>query len=402
MKTTKWTLTTGVFTALLALSLYGCYFFIRMPTTRSKNVIDLYYTQTANYNYTALVKPSLLYENRTKITTDEPLYTKLVEQLDITLQYNLTQNPNPLKMTDTTIKYEASASLSGSDWVKTYPISLETSKPATFTETYTLNITEIEGTIETIGEETGNRVYSYTYEINPQISLTASAVGKPVEQEFNPTLTLEFEGGKITFEGLSKAKPGSVTHMESETATWRFGWEVGDMKAVSIITSIAIASVLIVSVRNLQVERAGRTFLERLNGDIRDKIVETSEPPERIERATVKVSSLADLAKVAEEAFKPIIHHGNVFYVLDGDQRYEFTLKETVEDQGMKREIVELGEPTLKRVECPYLNSQGKSCSVVAFGPTEAIAYRKLEAHIEKEHPDKLKEFKDAHVEHRT
>jgi len=31
-----------------------------------------------------------------------------------------------------------------------------------------------------------------------------------------------------------------------------------------------------------------------------------------------------DLARVAEEAFKPIIHHGDVFHVLDGDVRYEF------------------------------------------------------------------------------
>jgi hypothetical protein len=52
--------------------------------------------------------------------------------------------------------------------------------------------------------------------------------------------------------------------------------------------------------------------------------VEISEPPERIERATIKVSSLEDLARVAEEAFKPIMHHGELFYVLDGDVRYEF------------------------------------------------------------------------------
>jgi hypothetical protein len=43
------------------------------------------------------------------------------------------------------------------------------------------------------------------------------------------------------------------------------------------------------------------------------------------ERACVR--SLDDLAKVSEETFKPIIHHGNIFYVLDGDVRYEFLVK---------------------------------------------------------------------------
>ncbi len=33
---------------------------------------------------------------------------------------------------------------------------------------------------------------------------------------------------------------------------------------------------------------------------------------------------MEDLARVAEEAFKPIMHHKGVFYVLDGDVRYEF------------------------------------------------------------------------------
>jgi transposase len=33
-------------------------------------------------------------------------------------------------------------------------------------------------------------------------------------------------------------------------------------------------------------------------------------------------------AEAAEEAFKPILHHGDVFYVLDGDVRYEFRMGE--------------------------------------------------------------------------
>jgi len=46
-------------------------------------------------------------------------------------------------------------------------------------------------------------------------------------------------------------------------------------------------------------------------------------------------------------------------------------------------------------VECPYLNSKGKKCETAAFGHTEASAYKKLEAHVAKEHPDKLEEFKE-------
>jgi hypothetical protein len=145
-------------------------------------------------------------------------------------------------------------------------------------------------------------------------------------------------------------------------------------------------------------ERASRSFMDRLGGDVREKIIEASECLEWMEGATIRVGSLEDLARVAEEAFKPIIHHGDVFHVLDGDLRYEFKLEEAVEAYEAEEEKVvgHREEPRLKRNECPCLDTEGKKCGVVAFGPTEAEAYRKLEAHITKTHPDKLNEFRMA------
>jgi hypothetical protein len=330
MKISRWTALSAAFAALLAVSLYSCYSFIRMPTTQSSNVVDLQYTQTVEYSYTALVKPSLLYDNRMEISTGEPLYLKLVEQLDITLNYSLTQTPKTVEMTDTVLRYEATAALSGGDWTKTYSLGPRGSRPISFTESYTLDIEEIQGIVDTIGEETGTRIPAYTYEIRPLIRLTASAGLKPIEEEFTPTLTIKFGGGKIEFEGLRSTRTGAVTHRETETATLGLPGSsatVGAMKAASIITSISLAVLLAMSTKFTLQERASRPFLERLSGDVRDRIIEATEPPDRIERATVKVGSLEDLARVSEEAFKPIIQHGDVFYVLDGYIRYEFSIK---------------------------------------------------------------------------
>ena len=329
LKVSRWTASSILFATLLVVSLYGCYSFISMPLLRSKNSLDLSYLQSAEYVYTAHVKPSLLYDNRTEVSAGEPLYLKLVERLDITLRYGLTQYPNPIEMTDIKLGYGVSASLSGGDWVKTYNLASMKKEVPAFTETYTVNIKEIEGIVDTIGQETGARAYSYTYEIKPRISLTASAGNKSIEQEFTPTLKIKFEGGKIGFEGLKNEKPGSVTHLETEEATWRLmGWsrEVDDMRGIAITIAASFSLLLFYSGRLALRERESRTFMERLSGEIREKIIEAQEPPERIERATIAVGSLEDLARVAEEAFKPIIHHGDVFHVLDGDLRYEFRM----------------------------------------------------------------------------
>ena len=330
MKVSRWMTGSALLAVLLALSLYGYYSFNRMPSTRSKNNVDLRYEQKADYSYIALVKPSLLYDNRTEITEGEPLYTKLVERLSITLQYELTQDPNPVEMTDPKLKYEASATLSGGDWVKTYHLGSRSPRPTNFSETYTLNLTEIEDIVDTIGEETGTHIYAYTYEIAPQIHLMASAGGETIDTEFAPSLTISFEGGKIVFEGIRNTKTGTVTHRETEPKTWSFfGWpmEVRSLRRASIVASISTFTLLAVSVRFTLQERASRPILERLSGEIRDKIIEASEPPERIERATIKVGSLEDLAKISEETFKPIIHHYDVFHVLDGDVRYEYKME---------------------------------------------------------------------------
>jgi len=338
----RWKVFSAVFAALLAVSLYGCYSFVSMPSLRSKNNLDLSYVQSAEYAYTAHVKPSLLYDNRTEASEGEPLYLKLVDRLDITLTYNLTQTPKTFYMTDIRLSYETSGTLSGGDWAKTYALKPKATTDARFSDTYTLDIRDIQGIVEAIGKETGTGTYAYTYEIRPRINLEASAGGEPIVQEFTPTLKIKFDGGKIQIDGLRSTKAGSVTHLETEAATWGFlglATQVGTMKAASIIASISLAALLAASTRFTLRERASRPLLERLSGDIRDKIIEASEPPKTTKREIIKVGSIEDLAKVSEETFKPIIHHEDAFYVLDGDTRYEFTMEKITRETDAHKKV---------------------------------------------------------------
>jgi hypothetical protein len=342
MKFTKWAIASATFATLLAVSLYGCYSFVSMPSLRSKNNLDLSYVQSAEYGYTAHVKPSLLYDNRTEASEGEPLYLKLVDRLDITLTYNLTQTPKTFYMIDIRLSYETSGTLSGGDWAKTYALKPKVTTDARFSDTYTLDIRDIQGIVEAIGKETGTGIYTYTYEIRPRINLEASAGGEPIVQEFTPTLKIKFDGGKIQIDGLRSTKAGSVTHLETEAATWGFlglAMQVGTMKAASIIASISLAALLAASTRFTLRERASRPLLERLSGDIRDKIIEASEPQKTTKREIIKVGSIEDLAKVSEETFKPIIHHDDAFYVLDGDTRYEFTMEKIARETDAHKKV---------------------------------------------------------------
>ena len=321
--------TSAVVAIFLVFSLYSCYYFNRMPTTRSSNIVDLRYMHSAEYSFTAYVKPSLLYDNRTEVHEEDPIYTTLVEKIEINLQYNLTQTPTPLKLTDIDIRLWDSAVLSGGDWAKTYLLNFLKTNSSSFTTTYTINMDEVKEIVETIGEETENRVYSYTYEITPQILFRATAGETPIREEFNPTLLIKFEGGKIEVDELSKTKIETITHIENKIVTLRllgFTLEMEDMPGISLMVAAAFSIALYYSGKNTLKEFSSRNFMERMSGDMRDKIVEVTELPIHTGRTIVNMSSLEDLAKVAEETFKTILHHEGVFYVLDGDVRYEFRI----------------------------------------------------------------------------
>ncbi len=102
----------------------------------------------------AHVKPSILHDNRTEVSEGEPLYMKLVDRLDTTLTYNLTHTTKTFEMADIRLSYETSGTLSGGDWAKNYTLKPKVTTDAIFSDTYTLNIREIQGIVEAIGKET--------------------------------------------------------------------------------------------------------------------------------------------------------------------------------------------------------------------------------------------------------
>ncbi len=62
------------------------------------------------------------------------------------------------------------------------------------------------------------------------------------------------------------------------------------------------------------------------------------------------------------------------------------TIIDVKEDTTVKSEVV--------RVMCPYHDIKGDKCKVLAFGRSEVDAYRKLEDHVKKHHPEKMMDLK--------
>jgi len=313
---------------LLAVSLYGYYRFAKASPTSSRRIVDFQYTQRAEYACKAFVKPSLVYDNRTEISwQDGPLFTRLVERLLVTFQYRLEQKP--VKMRDVKLKYRCTGILKGGDWQKVYTLSAwrEMKDLTSFSDSFSLDVSKLQETVDAIGKETGQMVYQYEYLVQSQITLEGSVGGKQVKEEFTPKLTLRFGEGKIVVEGTRDTKSGQIAHQETVNKRWGMFGLTATYRTIRkglVASSISIGVLLCLSVLLFIRERPRPTFLERLSKEVRAKIVEASDASDHIDVTTIRVLSPEDLVKISDETFKPIIHQGDQLYILDGEVKYAF------------------------------------------------------------------------------
>ena len=331
---------------LLAASMYVAYQFWRMPPTEAHYVATCRYRQEAEFIPMVTLKPSILYENRTTLQPGEIAYLGLVDQVRVSFRYRFTCDRN---LTSFALSYGVEGIIEAEDgWRKAFTLTPEgTSNQTELTETYVLDVAEVSQLIQRIEEETGTSAPKYTYRIAPSIRVEASTDQGPISERYEPTMTITLTGGRergrLDLGGLNHDKAGSLGRNETREVIWfLYGlmYTVRNMQYASCFVIACLSTCLGYAVWWMM-KRPPPPFIDRVKRRYGEKVVESSEPPtKRIEKVTIKVKSIEDLAKISEETIKPIIHEESimkkeglkmrrhVFYVLDANVRYEFTAEE--------------------------------------------------------------------------
>ena len=397
---------------LLAFSIYSTYFFSKMPLETSRYVVTCRYKHEAHFNHIVKLKPSILYDNRTTLQPGEIAYLNLVEQVTVILKYKFTCN----KPIDSIfIKYSVDGVLEAENgWRKAFTLTPEKDMDETaFKETYIVDINGLMDLIRRIEEETGAYASKYNYRIVAHIYVEASTEAGSIAEKYEPEITISIIGGRgkrLEFSNPNLSRSGSLGRYEKRENNWSFYWlktTVRNMRLISyamtVLSSTCLGLVVFKALRATPTSPV-RRIMKKYGSRIVDS---TGHSTKRVRREKVSVKTFEDLLKVSEEAVKPIIHKElqvkrkssqrkiHVFYVLDGDVRYEYTLEEEEAEQERTKPKPVESKP-LVRVECPYTTSKGKKCGKLVFGRSETDAYKKLEAHVAKKHPDKLEEFRES------
>lgn len=289
------------------------------------------YKSTAAYDYTAILTPNTIYNNKTTLKPNEgTLYTKITKQINITLTYAF----------QATLPTEAKITHSLTQTLTPWQYQITTTTQTTTNQTQIkitippVNKNELQAIKSTIESETGITASTYSLETTSTFTINANTTVGPIQQTFTPTLTISFkrteQGDIITIEDLHQTKSGAIT--ENQTITRN---DIINQRYASYILITISAAGLCFSTYFYQKTKPTpeKKPLEKLIAPYKEMIAETTQmPPETTQRITME--TLEDLAKISENLVKPILHKKgpkttHTFYIIDNNTKYEYTTEET-------------------------------------------------------------------------
>jgi len=297
------------FTILTLISILTLYVVHQTPTQETITTTLCTCTSTATYDYTAILKtPNTIYNNKTTLKPNEGiLYTKITEQINITLTYNF----HATLPTETTITYSLKQTLKTTAWQH----QITSTTPTTTNQTQIsitippINKNELQAIKSTIESETGTSTSTYSVQIAPTFTINANTTEGTIHQVFTPTLTIDFkrtdQGDVITIENLHQTKSDTIT--ENQTIT-RYNI-INQRYAVYILALISIAGLCISTYLYRKTKpKTKKIPLDKLIAPHKDLIIEAEKPPKIPPEATIiNVDNIQELAKTAEILARPII-----------------------------------------------------------------------------------------------
>jgi len=298
----------GFFVVLTLISILTLTLTHQTPIEKNQTTSLCTYKSKATYDYTAILKPNMIYNNKTILKPGEgPIYTKITKKVNLTLTYNF-ESSLPA---ETEITYSLKAILETPAWTyQLYSIpSTKTNHIPITIELNPINKTELDAIKNRLDSETGVTSTQYTLQIYPTFIIEANTTEGTINQIFNPTLTVEFEktekGQVILIENLNQAKSGSLTRTETIILQ-----EVINQRYASYILSAASITGLAISTYLYARNRPPPTLenkLEKILSSHKDLIVETVQQNLPRESKIISVNSMDDIRKISEILAKPIL-----------------------------------------------------------------------------------------------
>ncbi len=265
----------------------------------------------------------------TKIGPGQVLYPKTIEAIDATFAYDFASDQ---RVSGATHDIGIVATLSSGDrWKKQLEL-VPSRESGTGSVSFPIDVHYFDRVVEAIGEQTGVRTGSYDISIEARVHTRADVADGAVDEVYTQVLTGRRDGALLTFgDELSSTQQGTLDAPQAPGTTEDgVPWRPLSVAGVSV-SVLALAFLGAVQVRGGRRDpfAAEVAKARKRHGDMLVDV--EAMPAANPGDSTVPLRTLDDLARVAEQAGKPVLHCGDsgrsVFCVLDGDVRYVHTLQ---------------------------------------------------------------------------
>jgi len=300
----------------------------------------LSYEQQSIFRYTANV-PSGIYDSD-QIQPGEPIFRQLNGSFTIGMDYQF-NSTHPANIIGT---YNLLARITdGSGWKRTLVLMPETAFSGNFfTVSETLNLDDVQMIIDTLENETGVQRGRYTLSVLSEVQIEGILSELALQDTSSPEINFDITNLEVVLRNSTNDNEDVLNSVEKSTLT-RIGYEQNHLNILGLKIPVSLArwvsigvgvptaifllfllTQLFTSTQRSELERV-RIWYGSLLIEARD--IQLLEAPGRVE-----IASIDDLAKLAEQDQRSILHlpEGNThhFLVQTAEQLYHYQLEENM------------------------------------------------------------------------
>lgn len=272
------------------------------------------YQQDGNFFYSATGTPGV-YDTEL-VRPGEPIFPKLTCFMNVGFTYNLTSVG--LQQASGSHQMYARVMDPQSGWLRTIPMSQTTVfNGNSYFANSTLDLCQVQSLVTLVEQETGLHPSTYTLEIVTHVEVTGNIAGNTMNDSFEPSLIFQFDKAHFYLEDTSaqidplhSTKQGMAGNLTSQVNTFSIAGLSLDVRMARVISLIALSFASLGSVligMNIY-DASGKSQDVRIRLKYGGILVDVQEASLEATTSMIDVSSMQDLAKLAERHGSMILH----------------------------------------------------------------------------------------------
>lgn len=254
------------------------------------------------------------------LVADSPLYSRLVDRLDVTVAFRATESNASRLRSDYSIDVLVETP---GGWSTTLESVGEESFERSTSETIAIDLPAVLSQVESVAELTGVGGDSYTIRVSPRLAIQAEIEGDDVNEELTAPMSFTVEGNLITAEAVEASDTRTLTRTVSQRAMYSIGpVEMRTQPARATLSGLALVLVAgIAWFASVLFGGLGLPESDRIAARYRSQVVDVAvatAPPGPV----VMVGGIDELSRIAKIEQTVILHEN----LGEGAHRYRVFL----------------------------------------------------------------------------